>query len=140
MKNSKRKKYKASKKTWIILTVFAVILVGIIASVVVYTNSESYNKKQVENKMKAWAEEYYTEKLSKVASGYIKTKVERGESITINIDALKNYGKDTSELKNSKTGKQCNDIDTYVVIKVDSNAEDISKDYTVESVVLDCFD
>lgn len=139
MKNVKKKKYKATKKTWIILTVFVIAVIGIVTSILVYTNSEKYEKKKVEKTMKNWAEEYYTEKLSKVASGYIKTKAERGESITINIDALKKYGKDTSELKNTKTGMQCNDIDSYVVIKVDENANDISKDYYVQEVVLDCF-
>lgn len=140
MAKAKKKKYKASKKTFVILTIFVIVIIGIVASILVYTNSEKYEKKKVENKMKNWAEEYYTEKLSKVASGYIKTKTERGESITINIDALKNYGKDVTELKNTKTGKQCNDIDSYVVIKVSENANDISKDYIVQEVVLDCFD
>ena len=90
--------------------------------------------------MEKWAEEYYTEQLVKVASGYIKTKAERGESITINIDALKKYGKDTSQIKNTKKNKQCNDIESYVSIKIKKDAKNIEKDFILEKVVLDCFE
>ena len=140
MKNTKKKKYKASKRTWIILSIFLLVLICIITGILMYTNSEKYEKKKGEKTMEKWAKEYYADQLVKVASGYVKTKAERGESITINIDALKKYGKDTAVLKNTKKNKQCNDIESYVAIKVNKNANDISKDFTVEKVVLDCFD
>lgn len=140
MKNTKKKKYKASKRTWIILSIFLLVLICIITGVLLYTNSEKYEKKKVEKTMEKWAKEYYTEQLVKVASGYIKTKAERDESITINIDALKKYGKDTSELKNTKKNKQCNDIESYVSIKIKKDAKNIAKDFILEKVVLDCFE
>lgn len=140
MKNTKKKKYKASKRTWIILSIFLLVLICIITGVLLYTNSEKYEKKKVEKTMEKWAKEYYTEQLVKVASGYIKTKAERGESITINIDALKKYGKDTSQIKNTKKNKQCNDIESYVSIKIKKDAKNIAKDFMLEKVVLDCFE
>lgn len=140
MKNKKKKKYKASKRTWIILGTFLVILICFVIGFFAYTNSEKYEKKKIEKKMEKWAEEYYTEQLVKVASGYIKTKAERGESITINIDALKKYGKDTSQIKNTKKNKQCNDIESYVSIKIKKDAKNIEKDFILEKVVLDCFE
>lgn len=140
MKNTKKKKYKASKRTWIILSIFLLVLICIITGVLLYTNSEKYEKKKVEKTMEKWAKEYYTDQLVKVASGYIKTKAERDESITINIDALKKYGKDTSELKNTKKNKQCNDIESYVSIKIKKDAKNIAKDFILEKVVLDCFE
>lgn len=140
MKNTKKKKYKASKRTWIILSIFLLVLICIITGVLLYTNSEKYEKKKVEKTMEKWAKEYYTEQLVKVASGYIKTKAERDESITINIDALKKYGKDTSQIKNTKKNKQCNDIESYVSIKIKKDAKNIAKDFILEKVVLDCFE
>lgn len=140
MKNTKKKKYKASKRTWIILSIFLLVLICIITGVLLYTNSEKYEKKKVEKTMEKWAKEYYTDQLVKVASGYIKTKAERNESITINIDALKKYGKDTSQIKNTKKNKQCNDIESYVSIKIKKDAKNIAKDFILEKVVLDCFE
>ncbi len=140
MKNTKKKKYKASKRTWIILSIFLLVLICIITGVLLYTNSEKYEKKKVEKTMEKWAKEYYTDQLVKVASGYIKTKAERDESITINIDALKKYGKDTSQIKNTKKNKQCNDIESYVSIKIKKDAKNIAKDFILEKVVLDCFE
>ena len=62
------------------------------------------------------------------------------ENITINIDALKKYGKDTSQIKNTKKNKQCNDIESYVSIKIKKDAKNIEKDFILEKVVLDCFE
>ncbi len=134
--NSKR--YKMTKKAWIII-VLGIFIVGLIVSAFIYINSEKYEKKKLQKTLTDWAEEYYEEKLVSVASGYIKSKAQDGESITINLDALKKFGKNTEIIKNSKNNKQCDDIDTYVSIKVDKNAQDISKDYEVERVILDCF-
>lgn len=137
--NKKSKKYKMTKRTWTILTIL-IIVIGLIVLGIVYINSERYQKNKMEKLVSKWAEEYYTDELVNVASGYINTKTQNDESITINLDALKSFGKDIEKIKNNKTGKQCDDIDSYVSIKVDKDAKDISKDYEIEKVVLDCFE
>lgn len=138
-KSKKNKKYKMTKRTFGIFIVFTVGVTVLVLSII-YLNSEKYEKKKMEKTVTNWAEEYYTKELVNIASGYIKTKAGRGENININLDALKNFGKDTKIIENKKTGKKCDDIDTYVAIKVDKNAKDISKDYKVEKVVLNCFE
>lgn len=138
--NKRSKKYKMSKRTWIILAVFIVVIIGVITVCLANKNSEKYQKNKMEKLVSKWAEEYYTEELVDIASGYIKLKASKGESISINLDSLKNFGKDIEIIKNKKTGKTCDDINTYVSIKVDKNAKDISKDYEIEEVVLDCFE
>ena len=139
IKSKKTKKYKMTNRTWIILSIFSVFIIGLIIFLVTYMTSEKYEKKVLERKLSNWAEEYYTEKLTDVASEYIKDKASNDENVTINLDVLKKFGKDTEIVKNSRTNKQCDDIDSYVVIKVDKDAKDIKKDYKVEKVVLDCF-
>ena len=139
-KNKKNKRFKMSKRTWFILIIFALILIAITTFAIIYLNSEKYQKNKLEKVLSGWAEEYYTEELVKVASGYIKLKTQKGENININLDALKNFGKNTEIVKNKKTGRTCDDIDTYVSIKVDKDAKDISKEYKIEKVVLDCFE
>lgn len=135
----KSKKYKMTKRTFIILLLFIVIITILILGLI-YLNSEKYEKKKMERLVSDWAEEYYTEELTNIASGYIKTKADRGEEININLDALKNFGKDIEIVKNKKTSMQCDDIGTYVSIKVDKNAKDISKEYKIKEVILDCFE
>lgn len=135
----KHKKYKMTKRTFIILFAFIVIIAILILGLI-YLNSEKYEKKKMERMVSNWAEDYYNEELIKIASGYIKAKSARGETININLDSLKKYGKNTEIVKNKKTGKQCDDIDTYVSINVDKDAKDIKKDYKIEKVVLDCFE
>lgn len=135
----KSKKYKMSKKTFVILAAF-LIVITISISGIIYLNSEKYEKKKMEKLVSDWADEYYNKELVSMASGYIKTKVNKEENININLDALKNFGKNIEIVKNKKTGRQCDDIDTYVSIKVDKNAKDISKEYKIEKVVLDCFE
>jgi len=137
--NKKSKKYKMSKKTWIILTI-SILVVILIVFGVIYINSEKYQRNKMEKLVSKWAEEYYTDELVNVAAGYINSKTQNNESIIINLDALKNFGKDIEKIKNNKPGKQCDDIDSYVSIKVDKDAKDISKDYKIEKVVLDCFE
>jgi len=135
----KNKKYKINKRTFVILLFFCVIITISILSII-YLNSEKYEKKKMEKLVSNWAEEYYNEELVNIASKYIKTRAARGENININLDALKNFGKDIKIVKNKKTGRQCDDIDTYISINVDKNAKDISKEYKIEKVFLDCFE
>ena len=94
----------------------------------------------MEKLVSKWAEEYYVEEFANMASGYIKDKTSIGESISINLDALKKFGKDITIIKNSENGKKCDDINSYVSIKVNRQAKDISKEYQIEKVVLDCFE
>ena len=135
----KNKKYKMTKRTWIIL--LSIILVVCLAVIsVIYLNSEKYEKNKMEKMVGKWAEEYYKEELVNIASGYIKTKTKNDETININLDALKKIGKNIEIVKNSKTNQMCDDVNSYVSIRVDKDAQDISKDYKIEKVVLDCFE
>lgn len=135
----KSKKYKMTKRTWIIfLSLILIICLGIFS--VIYLNSEKHEKNRMEKMVSKWAEEYYTEELVNIASGYIKAKTQNNESVYINLDALKNFGKNIEIVKNSKTNQICDDVNSYVSIRVDKDADDISKDYKIEKVVLDCFE
>lgn len=135
----KSKKYKMTKRTWIIfLSLILIICLGIFS--VIYLNSEKHEKNKMEKRVSKWAEEYYTEELVNIASGYIKAKTQNNESVYINLDALKNFGKNIEIIKNSKTNQICDDVNSYVSIRVDKDADDISKDYKIEKVVLDCFE
>lgn len=135
----KSKKYKMTKRTWIIfLSLILIICLGIFS--VIYLNSEKHEKNRMEKMVSKWAEEYYTEELVNIASGYIKAKTQNNESVYINLDALKNFGKNIEIIKNSKTNQICDDVNSYVSIRVDKDADDISKDYKIEKVVLDCFE
>ena len=143
MKNEKdnvkvNKKYKISKRTGIIL-IITIIFIVLTITIIKYVNSEKYQEKRIGKLVISWAEEYYAEKFTDIAPSYINMKAENGENITINLGTLKKFGKDTSLIKNSKYNRKCDDIDTYVVIKVAKGAKNIKKDYKVEKVVLDCF-
>lgn len=138
-KNNKRKKYKMTKKTWIILSIVLVVI-GLGISLVIYMNSEIYEKNKLEKTVTNWAEEYYTEFLCNKASSYVKEKAEKGENININLKALKDFGKNVEIIKNTKTKKECDEFGTYVYISVDKDASDIKKEYKIDKVVLDCFD
>ena len=138
--SKKSKKYKMSKKTWIILIIFAIIILGLFVFKIVHKDTEKSEKIKMEKLVSKWAEEYYVEEFANMASGYIKDKTSIGESISINLDALKKFGKDITIIKNSENGKKCDDINSYVSIKVNRQAKDISKEYQIEKVVLDCFE
>jgi len=138
--NKKSKKYKMSKKTWIILTVVVLIVITIATCSIIYLNSEKYQKNKMEKLVSKWAEEYYLEELVNIAPEYVKAKANEGENITINLNALESVDKDISEIKNKKNNDTCDDINSYVIIKVEKNAKDITKDYKIEKVILDCFD
>ena len=139
VKNKSKKKYKMSKRTRIVLALAIFVIIILIVAILKYTNSEKYQKKKMEKLVISWAEEYYEDKLASIASLYIKSKANNNQNITINLDALKKFGKDTDVIKNSKNNRKCDDIDSYVSIKVEKDAKDIKKEYKVEKVVLDCF-
>ena len=136
-KKKKTGKFKISKRTLLICA--AIICIVLMLAIVVYLNSEKHQKKKAQKTVLSWAKEIYEEKIADISADYVKYKAENGESILINLQTLKNLGKDTSVIKNKKIDRVCSDVDTYVTIKVDKNAKNIKKDYKVEKVVLDCF-
>lgn len=135
MNRREKKTNKKGNKKFLVISI-VVILVLLISCVLIFNNS--YVKEKIlERKLSNMAEEYYTEKFIKIAKSYM---AEKGR-ISINLETLKDYGKDTSIFKNTKTGKKSTDVGTYVTITIDKDTvKDWSKDYKVEKVVIDCFD
>ena len=132
-----RKEKKNNKKGNRRLVILFIVIVILITFCILIFNSSYIKEKILEKKLAHMAEEYYTEKFIKIAKSYM---AEKG-SISINLETLKDYGKDISIFKNPKTGKKSTDVGTYVTITIDKDTvKDWSKDYKVEKVVIDCFD
>lgn len=138
--NKSTKKNKNMKRKKLLLAISILIVVFIIILTIIYMNSEKYEKNKMEKLVRKWSKEYYTTKLTDIASEYLIDRANKGEEITINLDALKKFGKDITVIKNSKTDKVCDEINSYAIIKIEKNTKDIKKDYKIEKVVLDCFE